>query len=185
MKSIIPVLLVFFWLCAGAQAASSEKGITYTLNNPESWPADVRERITKAMDEATELYNKYGDGKFTKKLWISYNPGVPTADGNYNGSIRFGSMINTRTAMHEIAHTLGIGQHQRYQELMQDHQWTGRRAIRQLQQFDGKDAVLKGDGMHFWPYGLNYDTEDGKKERERHVLMVYAMVRDMGIETAR
>lgn len=178
------ILCVF--ICAmNAFSSSSIKEISYTLVSPETWPEDVRERITESMDEAADLYNKYGQRKFRKRLRISYNPGVPTADGNYNGSIRFGSMINTRTAMHEIAHTLGIGQHRRYLELMEDGEWAGRRAMRKLKEFDGDAAVLKGDRQHFWPYGLNYDKEDGKENRKRHVLIVYAMLRDMDIETVR
>ena len=35
--------------------------------------------------------------------------------------------------------------------------------------------------MHFWPYGLNYDNEDGTTNRVRHIKMVSAMRRDMGI----
>ena len=184
MKPIFLMICLLMGLCVGAEAAS-KKGISYTLVSPETWPVEIRERITKSMEDAVELYNEVGRKKFRKELRVEYNPGVPTADGNFNGTIRFGGTINTRTALHEIAHTLGIGQHWRYRELMQDGQWDGRRAVRKLQEFDGDDAVLKGDGAHFWPYGLNYDTEDGEDARERHVLIVYAMVRDMDIETAR
>lgn len=184
MKLVPMIICMVCTVCVSAQAAS-KKGISYTLNNPESWPVEIRERITASMDEAVELYNKVSRKKFRKQIRVSYNPDVPTADANWNGHIRFGGTINTRTAMHEIAHTLGIGQHQRYWELMQDGQWDGRRARRQLEKIDGDDAVLKGDNAHFWPYGLNYDKEDGDEQRERHVLIVYAMVRDMDIESAR
>ena len=53
-------------------------------------------------------YNCYTD--IVKELNVQYNPSVATADGNINGSIRFGSRdsMNHITAMHEIAHTVGI-----------------------------------------------------------------------------
>ena len=47
--------------------------------------------------------------------------------------------------------------------------------------FDGRTAVLSTGGSHFWPYGLNYDHEDGPAARERHVKLVSAFRFDMGI----
>ena len=132
------------------------------------------------MDWAVGLYNQLG--QFPKDVTASYNPGTPTADGNYNGNIRFGGQIGKRVALHELAHVLGIGQHPRWNDFVKDGLWTGPHAMAQLHAFDGPTAVLHCDRMHFWPYGLNYDREGSPENFRRHVLMVAAFRRDLGIE---
>jgi hypothetical protein len=153
-------------------SASLTADITYWLNNPASWPADIRSQIEASIQEAVQLYNQHGS--FNKQLSIEYNPGVPTADGNINGNIRFGGSRNTRVAMHEIAHTLGVGTHWNWHV-------NGPYTTAQIRQFDGPGAWLSGDSTHFWPYGLNYDNEDGFINRIRHIRMVAALVCDMGM----
>lgn len=154
--------------------------ITYELNGDwRRWPADKREKIVKSMDEAVWLYNRYG--RFEKRLRATYNPNVKTADGSSNGQIRFGKQISTRTALHEISHTLGIGTSRRWKQMFEDKTWTGHHATRMLQAFDGHEAKLKGDKSHFWPYGLNYAKGDSPVTRIRHVLMVEAICRDMDL----
>jgi hypothetical protein len=147
----------------------------------EQWPADKRRRVVEAMDSAVRLYNQMGD--FPKNVIAAYSPGTPTADGNYNGNIRFGGQINHRVALHELGHVLGIGTHPRWGSFIKDRQWTGPYAIAQLRAFDGPDAVLHVDGMHFWPYGLNYDKESSPENDRRHVLMLAAFRRDLGIKS--
>ncbi len=146
----------------------------------ENWPPEIRQKIVAAMDGAVALYNTVG--WFDKQLTISYSPGTPTADGNFNGHIRFGGQISQRTALHEIGHTLGIGTTKQWQELMVGGKWTGPHAIALLKSFDGPDAVLKGDRQHFWPYGLNYDKESSPENDIRHVQMVAAFRIDMGFD---
>jgi len=145
----------------------------------ERWPADKRRRVVEAMNSAVALYNRLDT--FPKNVTASYNPGTPTADGNYNGNIRFGGQIGHRVALHELGHVLGIGTHPKWWSLIKDRKWTGSHAIEQLRAFDGPDAVLHVDGMHFWPYGLNYDKESSPENDRRHVLMVAAFRRDLGI----
>ncbi len=160
--------------------ATQSAALTYRLTgNVDEWPADKREQIVKAMDAAVALYNKIGH--FPKKITVQYSPGTPTADGNYNGNIRFGGQIGYRTALHELGHTLGIGTHPRWREFIKDGKWTGEHALAQLREFDGPDAVLNADRMHFWPYGLNFDREGGDVNSVRHVKMVAAFRRDLGI----
>jgi hypothetical protein len=154
--------------------------LTYKLGKgADDWEADKRERIVKSMDGAVAIYNE--NGEFEKSITATYNPGTPTADANYNGSIRFGGQIGLRTALHEIAHTLGIGQHPKWKDLIKDGKWTGEHALAQLREFDGPDAVLHADRQHFWPYGLNQDREGGEENFKRHVKMVHAFRRDLGI----
>lgn len=62
--------------------------------------------------------------------------------------------------MHEMAHAVGVGQHSKYNELMKGT-WQGKRANEILQMMTNDPAaVVKGDSMHFWPYGVNGAHED-------------------------
>lgn len=161
--------------------STQSAALSYRLTgNVDEWDADKRERIVKAMDAAVALYNQHGH--FPKKLTVQYSPGTPTADGNYNGNIRFGGQIGYRTALHEIGHTLGIGTHPKWREFIKDGKWTGEHALAQLREFDGPDAVLHADRQHFWPYGLNFDREGGDVNSVRHVKMIAAFRRDLGID---
>lgn len=145
----------------------------------EKWPEDRRKRIVDAMDAAVAFYNK--NARFRKSVTANNNPGTPTADSNYDGWINFGGAISRRVALHELAHTLGVGTHPKWQENIKDGIWTGKNAIAQLREFDGDKAVLHADRQHFWPYGLNFDNESSKENDIRHVKMVIAMRKDMGI----
>ncbi len=156
--------------------------LTWSLaGSNASWPADKRTAIVNAMTEAAALYNAHGH--FPKSLWINYDPSVPTANGNYNGAINFGGSINTRVALHEISHTLGVGQFSTWNTNRSGNTWTGTFAINRVRLFNGPTATLSADAAHFWPYGLNFDSEDGTTNRIRHIKMVSAMRRDMGIVT--
>lgn len=164
---------------------AAKGGVRYRLAEGwEKWDPQIRERIVRAMDEAVAIYNRYG--KFDKLVTANYSPGTPTADANINGWINFGKQIGTRTAVHEIAHTLGVGTHWRWRELVKDGKWTGARAIAQLREFDGPEAILHADRQHFWPYGLNYDRElKSEEDYRRHVMMVQALREDMGLDEPR
>jgi len=165
---------------AGQPATSQSVHLTYKLSKgSDGWNPDARTRIVKAMDEAVAVYNKYGN--FNRVLTANWNPGTPTADANFGGWINFGGQIGTRTALHEIAHCLGVGTCPKWGQFAHNGVWTGKYAIAQLQAIDGPDAVLHCDRQHFWPYGLNYDREGGKANFIRNVLMVTALRADMGL----
>src|SRR5262245_48282748 len=79
--------------------------------NPTSDQNDAYNRITSAMNLAVARYNRLAV-RPSKSITVQYVPSVATADGNFNGNIRFGSnrsYMTERTALHEISHTLGIG----------------------------------------------------------------------------
>jgi hypothetical protein len=166
---------------AAAEAAKKPRGsITYKLaGGSEKWPEDRKKRIVDAMDQAIEFLNKHGD--FRKEVTANNSPGTPTADANIGGWINWGGSISRRVAIHEIAHTLGIGTGEKWGENIEEGKWVGKYAIAQLQEFDGKDAVLHADRQHFWPYGLNQDSESNKENDLRHIKMVQAMRKDMGM----
>src|SRR5438045_1636866 len=113
----IALLFVTVFLASIAMAATepaTKYKIVYKLGNgSETWDPKVREKIVASMDGAVALYNELGE--FDKTIVAAFNAGTPTADGNYNGHINFGTQMSKRTALHEIAHTLGIGQYKTWQ----------------------------------------------------------------------
>ncbi|HKO95250.1 MAG TPA: hypothetical protein VJU61_29040, partial [Polyangiaceae bacterium] len=86
--------------------------VTYTLARAAAPTPDEEAaylRIDAAMDRALAFYNCYTNIELNVR--VSYAPGVPTADGNVNGSLRFGATntMNPITAMHELGHVAGVG----------------------------------------------------------------------------
>ncbi|MEN9908079.1 MAG: hypothetical protein RLZZ540_1228 [Bacteroidota bacterium] len=134
---------------------------TYSFNQNGADAATVN-RIKAAFDLATTYYNNFTS--IVKHVTVNYSPGTPTADANFAGWINVGSNAayqKAGTAMHEMAHTVGIGQHSKYWELMYSGTWHGKRANEILQMMtNDPNAVVKGDNTHFWPYGVNGSWED-------------------------
>ncbi|MDO0917359.1 hypothetical protein QQM39_43155 [Streptomyces sp. DT2A-34] len=160
---------------------SAAATITWTLEraaNPTEDQRTAYDLITRAMNTAVARYNNLSD--LGKTITVRYDPGVPTADGNINGTIRFGnrSYMTERTALHEIAHTIGVGTSSGWSRLGGNGTWTGAQATALVRQFDGASAKISTGGGHFWPYGLNYDNEFSNTAADRHVQIVAAMVRD-------
>ncbi|AUX39497.1 uncharacterized protein SOCE26_008890 [Sorangium cellulosum] len=160
-----------------------EGGITYTLARAPAPTAEQQaayDRITSAMDEALSHYNCYTT--IEKRLSVSYEPSVQTADGNVNGSVRFGSRdsMNYITAMHEISHTLGVGSNE-FGALVREGVFTGATATSQLRAITGNEGdVVHADRQHFWPYGLNYTSEFmTTADLVNHCKMVVAIREDL------
>ena len=159
--------------------------ITYTLDQSvaDADPA-IRDQIETSIAEAVALYNQRGS--FNKHLNIYYNSSVPTADGNYNGNIRFGGSRSTRTALHEISHTLGVGTYGTWSNNISGGLWTGSYATNKMHDLEGLTVSVHADGMHFWDfgvytYGLNYASEDGTIPRLGHIQMIANLRADMGL----
>jgi hypothetical protein len=165
-----------------ARERAAAATITWSLvraSNPTADQRSAYDQITKAMNAAVARYNNLSD--LGKTLTVRYEPAVPTADGNINGTIRFGSnrsYMNERTALHEIAHTIGVGTSSGWSRLGGSGTWTGGQATALVRQYDGSGAKISTGGGHFWPYGLNYDNEWSGTAADRHVHIVAAMVRD-------
>ncbi len=157
--------------------------VTYTLHksaSPNATELEMYRLIEKAMNEACSYYSKYTDSN--KHLNVYYNSGVPTADANYNGTIRFGqkAYMQKITAMHEIAHTFGVGTSPNWPKLLVNGVYVGSKANKVYQSITGNsNDKLKGDGTHFWPYGLNY-TSEVKSDNDliNHCKIVNAMLKD-------
>ncbi|MGS2761508.1 hypothetical protein [Sinomicrobium sp. M5D2P9] len=159
--------------------------VTYTFHKESDPSGELLEhyqRIEAAMESAVDYYNNFTS--IQKVLNVYYNPGVPTADGHINGTIRIGSNAGyqrTGTAMHEIMHTVGVGQHWKWNELISGGIYQGERATEILRFMEGdEDTVVKGDGLHFWPYGINGAHEDTGNDMlyTTHALILQGMKKD-------
>lgn len=144
----VPVLLA---LVAYASVASC--AITWTLQraaNPTADQNDAYGRIDNAMRLAVARYHRYSNPN--KVIRVYYAPGVPTAEASYNGDLRFGSnrsYMTERTAMHEISHTLGVGQTAAFDQKCKSGNWPT--ALPLLRSWDGQNAKISCGGSHFWP----------------------------------
>jgi len=165
--------------------------VSYTF--AKSGNSTVDDLITAAMDQAIAYYNCYTN--ITKAEVVEYDSTVKTADGNSNGTIRFGTdttYMVLPTAMHEISHTVGIGTANKWRSFVAipdggtSGPWTGVNGIAQrialLPDDWQKYPVPDADTQHFWPYGLNYASEY-KTEADLlgHCAMVMALRKDMGM----
>jgi len=117
-------------------------------------------------------------------------PSVETADGNINGSMRFGmntTYMDYRTAMHEIGHTVGIGQASNWGTFLSGGLFTGTHAAAQLKAINAKLSTplytdVHADTQHFWPYGINQQSEvKGEADLIAHCQMVVAIRQDLGL----
>lgn len=146
--------------------------------NPTADQQRAYDLITRAMNAAVARYNNLSG--LTKSITAHYEPSVPTADGNINGTIRFGSTasMNERTALHEISHTIGVGTSGKWGSLGCGGTFKGAATTALVRQYDGASAKITCDSQHFWPYGLNFDSEFSQTNADRHVKIVETMVRD-------
>lgn len=165
--------------------------VSYTLaksQNPTATEQAAYDKIKEGMDKALSYYNCYTN--ITKTIQASYVPSVQTADGNINGSLRFGSnttYMDYRTCMHEISHTVGIGQASNWSSFLSNGLFTGAHAKEQLQTINSMlampgDGVLHADTQHFWPYGINQQSEvKSEADLIAHCQMVVAFRLDLGL----
>ncbi len=172
---------------AGAIACPGNGQISYVLrkdSNPTADEQNAYDLITTAMDRAVEYYNCYTN--ITKAETVVYEPSIATADGNINGTIRFGQTeyMEYITAMHEISHTVGIGTDSHWPSLVVNGIFTGQHATDQLRAITGNPTdQLNADTQHFWPYGLNYTSEvHSEADVVDHCLMVVAIRWDEGYD---
>ncbi len=164
-----------------AISTSASGQLSWRFTTTSGVPQDVINRITTAMNAAVSRYNSWGNWS-PRTLTVEYNTGVPTADANISGHIRFGSntsYMTECTAMHEISHTYGVGTSSSWSyPLIQDYKFVGANAVAKIHEFDGSSATISTGGSHFWPYGLNYNSEWSTTNGDRNAQLVWAMVQD-------
>ncbi len=155
-----------------------EKGWGWGGN--ETWRDDM---ILGSMERAVMRFN--AAGIYDKHLKAHVSPGTPTADAGEAGEIRFGGSREYPVALHEISHTLGTGTNWRWEQLMWGGDWHGDYANLKVKEFDGPNAIMHGDGAHYWPYGQNQNWEWSLQNEARTLEIITAFRRDMGISGVR
>ena len=142
--------------------------VTFTYNNSGS--AEQNQRIKDALTNACWYFNNLI--YTTRRFNVGYSAGTQTADCNYQPEpwMNVGpnaSYQRTGTIMHEMEHGLGLQNYStqwskgNLRTGVNSGNWTGDRANAAVRFWDNDNtAVLKGDGIHMWPYGINGAHED-------------------------
>jgi autotransporter-associated beta strand protein len=170
--------------CALPFISAAHAAINWGVSPADTWPnAAHHQAAVNAMTAAAGRFNSYGQFTPVDYVYVFYNSGVPTADGSYSTSdIRFGGTYpNERVTLHELAHVLGSGTTSQWNNRFSGGIWTGPQVQELVKQFDGEQAELRQSGVHFYPYGLNYDSEYTDLNAQRSVAIVYAMRADIGL----
>ena len=148
--------------------------VNFYLNGSVTSSPGNFERIKAAMESAVDYVNNLTSiqGQY---LSVNYNAGTPTAEASYGGYMQFGSSTNyqrTGTALHEMAHTIGVGTHPIWygpssplRQYGSSGLWLGERANSLVKLLNNDpNAVMQGDNTHMWPYGINGAFEDDGSE---------------------
>lgn len=142
--------------------------ISYTIR--QDGDADAVKRITSAVKDAVDYWtNLTAMQGFNPN--VGYNSGTPTADCSYGGWVRVGpntSYQRTGTILHEFLHGVGVGTTDTWYNNadMRDNgvsrgHWLGDRATNIIRFLaNSETALLNGDNLHLWPYGINGAQED-------------------------
>lgn len=142
-----------------------------------SWDSQTRkDAADAALLAVVNRLNSYGDFNAGSDGWIDvyYDAAVPTANASWAGAMTFGgTWPGERVALHESNHWLG--------SIYGHDPNIGPRAVALLEQFDGVGARFGHDSQHFWPYGMNYDSEWSEVGAERNVAIMYAFRADWSI----
>lgn len=148
--------------------------ITYQLNASVTNAEGHHERIAEAIRTAVNFWNNLTSIQGLR-LSVNFHTGTPTAEASYGGYIQFGanpSFQRTGTALHEMGHNIGVGQHSMWfgpnSPLRAEGSrgvWLGERANNVLRFLDNNPtATMTGDAVHMWPYGINGAHEDTGSE---------------------
>ncbi|RYD68343.1 MAG: hypothetical protein EOP83_00965, partial [Verrucomicrobiaceae bacterium] len=164
-------------LAAALPAAKAD--ITYHLNFDPASSGEAQE-VANSVAVAAAFYNQHGS--FNKHWAVTYHPGIPTAEGNYDGYMGYGGTRNERVVFHEAAHTFGMGTHGAYGGLIAGGVWKGKYGNQaQFDTYNDFGDGLHGDGHAIWPSGFNYNNEDGYVERFWHTRIMAGIRADMSI----
>lgn len=145
--------------------------------------SSVRDNITRTMDWALWNYNRFSN--YTWEIKVKYDPDTSrtaTASGSYLNSVTFGKNRTTsgQTALHEVAHVLGIGTYSQWNKNRNGNKWTGGRANGLYQSWYKTD--LNAGAIHFWNHNYNSPRDSVSDVNvERHVRMVGRIREDMGL----
>ena len=185
-RAVVLAVIGLVFLAVSSRPADAV--LTYSLEGVSGWPNQAHyDAAEAAISAVVDRYNAYAPNGFNNyNVYVYYDSGIPTAQASWGGSIGFGGTYpNERVTQHEMAHYVGLPDYNTWSGtgsgIMSGGVWQGALADQLVQQFEGDGAELHGDSIHFWPYGLNYDSEWSELAGQRQVAMVYAMRGDMGI----
>jgi hypothetical protein len=161
--------------------------ITFTMGiDSAALPVEYK-LIKAAMDSACWYFNRYTT--FKGNIYVYYDAGIPTAQASYHGSIGFGASATymwVGTVMHEICHFVGSGTTTAWKAFSNGN-WTGPVASALLLAETGE--VLKGDDIHFWPYGINYKSEitnlGGQANQQKGLILCAKLAKAMCVDDAK
>ena len=142
--------------------------ITWNFHNRGD--AATEKRISDAVNSACDYFNNMTC--VVKTFDVTYSPGTPTADCNYQAQPWMNVGANTSyqrtgTIMHEMEHGLGVIPYstQWSGNILRSGDgtgyWLGDRVTEALCFWDNNTTSrLNGDTQHMWPYGINGAHED-------------------------
>jgi hypothetical protein len=141
---------------------------TFTMNIDSASNPDHFRRIKAAMTSACDYHDNLTS--IVSQKSVNYGSGTPTAEASYGGWMRFGpnaSYQRTGTALHEMAHTVGVGTQSMWSNtnLHANNIWLGERTTKVLKTMlplhkNTTYPEVHGDTQHFWPFGINGAQED-------------------------
>jgi hypothetical protein len=148
--------------------------------NGSAVASNVQNEIISAMNAALAVYNEWSN--YNKHINVYYNSGVATADGNYNGTIRFGQGAQYRTpliAFHEINHVMGAGTYGTWQSNVDNNAklWLGQAGIAMSEQYFPNNT-LKADHHIHW---VGDGPEQNVDMFREGVHIIGALRQDMGL----
>jgi Alpha-L-arabinofuranosidase B (ABFB) domain/Ricin-type beta-trefoil lectin domain/Ricin-type beta-trefoil lectin domain-like len=143
------------------------------------------EEVRYAMTEALNIYNTVA--RYSGNVPVSYvTLGGVTAQATAGGSIQFGYIRSPRSALHEMAHWMGLtpgnSSGKAVFGALCNNGWQGATGKARMNAFvPGAGIGCENVSAHFWDYGLNYDGEYHWLSMGRNVAMVGAMRADLGL----
>jgi len=170
--------------------------MTYGYFNDNNGDEETCARINSASAECVWMYNNlsYIPGFY---LSVHYVPGAGagggTADCSYGGWMRVSQNTpyqQTGTMLHETNHGVGVGttgewyNNSNLRAETSRGTWLGPMATKMVRFFDNdQTSIMKGDGTHMWPYGINGANEDSYQPSNQclyyaNILITHAMHQD-------
>ncbi len=170
--------------------------MTYGYFNDNNGDEETCARINSASAECVWMYNNlsYIPGFY---LSVHYVPGAGagggTADCSYGGWMRVSQNTpyqQTGTMLHETNHGVGVGttgewyNNSNLRAETSRGTWLGPMATKMVRFFDNdQTSIMKGDGTHMWPYGINGAGEDSYQPSNQclyyaNILITHAMHQD-------
>lgn len=170
ISSLIIISLVTYFKASATLTWHLEK-----IDSAEWDEIQAYTKIVAAMEAGVNRWNNWGAPD--RHITAHFNWEVDTVDGKDNNSIRFGpkeEYMTERVVLHEIGHVLGVGM-TKFDDLCDKH---FPRTTILLKELDGEEAFFSCGGRHFWPYGLNYETEFSNENADRHIQIIKLMIEE-------